>query len=49
MSAAYGLGKTLSLDADNALMPLVAQHVMGLGQRGVKSPRCAILGYARRV
>jgi hypothetical protein len=38
MSAAFtDTGKALSLDADDALMPLVAQHVMGLGQRGVKA------------
>jgi hypothetical protein len=38
MSAAFtDACKALSLDADNALMPLVAQHVMGLGQRGVKA------------
>jgi hypothetical protein len=38
MSAAFtDTCKALSLDADNALMPLVAQHVMGLGQRGVKA------------
>jgi hypothetical protein len=29
--------KALGLDADHELMPLVAQHVMGLGQRGVKN------------
>ena len=30
--------KALGLsEADRRLMPLVAQHVMGLGQRGVKS------------
>jgi hypothetical protein len=38
MSAAFAdTCKALGLEADHALMPLVAQHVMGLGQRGVKS------------
>ena len=39
MSAAFAdTCKTLGLsEADHPLMPLVAQHVMGLGQRGVKS------------
>jgi hypothetical protein len=41
MSAAFtDTCRALSLDADNALMPLVAQHVMGLGQRGVKAALC---------
>jgi hypothetical protein len=29
--------KALGLEANHELMPLVAQHVMGLGQRGVKN------------
>ena len=29
--------KALGLEADHALMPLVAQHVMGLSERGVKT------------
>ena len=38
MSAAFAdTCKALGLEADHALMPLVAQHVMGLGERGVKS------------
>ena len=39
MSAAFAdTCKALRLcEADSPLMPLVAQHVMGLGQRGVKS------------
>ena len=38
MSAAFAdTCKALGLDADHALMPLVAQHVVGLGQRGVKT------------
>jgi hypothetical protein len=39
MSAAFSdTCKALGLsDADHPLTPLVAQHVMGLGQRGVKS------------
>ena len=38
MSAAFAdTCKALGLEADHALMPLVAQHVMGLGQRGVKT------------
>ena len=38
MSAAFGdTCEALGLEADHALTPLVAQHVMGLGQRGVKS------------
>jgi hypothetical protein len=39
MSAAFGdTCKALGLsEADHPLMPLVAQHVMGLGQRGVKT------------
>ena len=39
MSAAFAdTCKALGLsEADHPLMPLVAQHVMGLGQRGVKS------------
>ena len=38
MSAAFAdTRKALGLEADHALMLLVAQHVMGLGQRGVKS------------
>jgi len=38
MSAAFAdTCKALGLEADHALMPHVAQHVMGLGQRGVKS------------
>jgi hypothetical protein len=39
MSAALGdTCEALGLsEADHPLMPLVAQHVMGLGQRGVKT------------
>jgi hypothetical protein len=38
MSAAFAdTCKALGLDADHALMPLAAQHVMGLGQKGVKT------------
>jgi hypothetical protein len=38
MSAAFAdTCKALGLEADHALMPLVAQHVMGLGERGVKT------------
>ena len=38
MSAAFAdTCKALGLEADHALMPLVALHIMGLGQRGVKS------------
>jgi hypothetical protein len=38
MSAAFAdTCKALGLDADHALMPLVARHVMGLSQRGVKT------------
>ena len=39
MSAAFAdTCKALGLsEADHPLMPLVAQHVMGLGQRGVRS------------
>ena len=38
MSAAFAdTCKALGLDANHALRPLVAQHVMGLGQRGVKT------------
>ena len=38
MSAAFAdTCEALGLEADHALMPLVAQHVMGLGQRGVRS------------
>jgi len=38
MSAAFAdTCKALGLEADHALMPLVAQHLMGLGQRGVKT------------
>jgi len=38
MSAAFAdTCKALGLETDHALMPLVAQHVMGLSQRGVKS------------
>ena len=38
MSAALAdTGKALGLEADHALMPLVAQHVMRLGERGVKT------------
>ena len=38
MSAAFAdTCKALGLDADHALMPLVAQHVVELGQRGVKT------------
>ena len=39
MSAAFAdTCKALGLyEADSSLMPLVAHHVMGLGQRGVKS------------
>ena len=38
MSAAFAdTCKALGLDADHALMPLVAQHVVRLGQRGVKT------------
>ena len=39
MSAAFAdTCKALRLcEADSPLMPLVAQHVMGLGQRGVKT------------
>jgi hypothetical protein len=50
MSAAFtDTCKALSLDADNALMPLVAEQVMGLGQRGAKARAGAVLAYARRV
>ena len=38
MSAAFAdTCKALGLETDHALMPLVALHVMGLSQRGVKS------------
>jgi hypothetical protein len=39
MSAAFAEthAKPLISEADHPLTPLVAQHVMGLGQRGVKS------------
>jgi hypothetical protein len=39
MSAAFGdTCKALGLsEAEHPLMPLVAQHVMGLGQRGVRN------------
>jgi hypothetical protein len=38
MSAAFGdTCEALDLEADHALMPLVAQHVMRLGERGVKT------------
>ena len=38
MSAAFAdTRKALGLEADHALIPLVALHIMGLGQRGVKS------------
>jgi hypothetical protein len=38
MSAAFGdTCKALGLEADHAVMPLVAQHVMGLSERGVKT------------
>ena len=38
MSAAFAdTCDALGLEADHALMPLVAQHVMGLGERGVKT------------
>ncbi len=38
MSAAFAdTCKALGLEADHALMPLVAQHVMGLGEQGVKT------------
>lgn len=38
MSAAFAdTCKALGLEADHALMPFVAQHVMGLGERGVKA------------
>jgi hypothetical protein len=36
MSAAFADTCGLS-EADHPLMPLVAQHVMGLGQRGVRN------------
>jgi len=38
MSAAFAdTCKALGLEADHALMPFVAQHVVGLGERGVKT------------
>jgi hypothetical protein len=38
MSAAFAdTCKARGLEADHALMSLVAQHVMGLGERGVKT------------
>ena len=38
MSAAFAdTCKALALEPDHELMPVVAQHVMGLGQRGVKN------------
>ena len=38
MSAAFAdTCNALGLEADHALMPIVAQHVMGLGERGVKT------------
>jgi hypothetical protein len=38
MSAAFAdTCYALGLEADHALMPLVAQHVMGLGERGFKT------------
>ena len=38
MSAAFAdTCKALALEPDHELMPFAAQHVMGLGQRGVKN------------
>jgi hypothetical protein len=38
MCAAFGDAcKALGLETDHALMPLVAQHVVGLSERGVKT------------
>jgi hypothetical protein len=38
MSAAFADAcRALGLEADHPLMPLVARHVMGLGERGVKT------------
>jgi hypothetical protein len=51
MSAAFAdTWNSLGLDADHSLMRrFVAQHVMGLSQRGVKTRTVLYLLYARRV